>query len=76
MSEVPARREVNVAEAIGKERSWLYACMICNGYNPCDHLFWQCYKPDVPFSERAWAIISEALVDRFGATYMIPEELP
>lgn len=66
---------VDIASAIGKARAWIYAVWVCNGYNPCDGLFWGVYHNGLPPSDKAWAIVSPDIIKKLGPTLDIPEDI-
>jgi hypothetical protein len=64
---------VNVAEATGQARNFLYALWVCHGYNPCDSVFWGLMK-SAPPSDKSWNIVKNDIVKALGNEVNIPKE--
>lgn len=71
MSAGQDRVPVRVQEATGQSRNFLYAMWVCDGYNPCDSVFWGLMKTKPP-SDRAWVICSPWIVEKLGDIVLVP----
>lgn len=64
---------VDVKSAKGKARNFIYAMFICNGYNPCDSVFWGMLKSNPP-SDKSWNYICDIIIKDLGESVIIPQE--
>ena len=66
--------QVEVATATGKARNWLYAAWVCNGYNPCDSVFWGVLR-GAPPSDKSWDMIKDSVAVFLGEHAEVPTDL-
>lgn len=64
--------KVDVRKATKQERNWIYALFICNGYNPCDSVFWGMMKSK-PLSDASWEYILPSMIEDLGEVVDVPD---